>query len=338
MQIVFVHFGHRIPSYLYANLVRVSDLFPNHRVILIADRPHRLKLTRKNFENKVIELKGNYVDVNHLLAHPRDFRENFWFSTLARLLAVCDYAINTNDSILHIESDVYISNDFPLDKFSGLDRPSAYTIVGELSGVASVLWLRDSKIAELLKKYILSEVKEDSMTTDMKILGKFKAESPSSVRILASFPWKSVSLNFPLGKGLEEDFEYSTKLFDGFFDSADVGQYLFGDDPRNHRGIKYVRRELLTSYLRPRSLNYKYSNNRHFIDISDDENFKIFSLHIHCKDSKLFDTRRNQKLFKLAIRKQKKAEGHILVFYSFLNALRFSIVRRLKITFTKLFS
>lgn len=330
MKIVFVHFGPKLPNYLILNILRTCDFFPNHDVLLLLDRAQDYVIERDNFKIQQIFLHKQYSEIRNQLNHPTDFRDNFWFSSLARLTAICDFVIESNQPVLHIESDVLLAKDFPIEKFNELDRPIAYTILGEDSGVASVFWLRSVESAESLKAYIKDSVLADPSTTDMRILGNFQRVNTHVVRTLASFPHETSKLNRPLPLSIIQDFEYTHAHFTGFFDAADLGQYLFGDDPRNHRGIKYLRRELFTSYLSPKSLNYIYSKDRLFIDLDSTSDGKIFSLHLHSKNAFVFHPSTSVKEIQSAIDDQRLPERHVLVMNVFLKAVWNSILRRFR--------
>lgn len=328
MKVVFVHFGPKIPKYLIFNIRRTCDLFPNHQVFLLVDRQQDNIIGRANFQIQQVFLDHQYADIRNRLSHPSDFRDNFWFSSLVRLTAICNFVIEDNQPILHIESDVLLAKDFPIDKFHDLDRPIAYTILGENSGVASVFWLRSAESAESLKEFIKNSVLADSGTTDMRILGSFQREYPQEVRILASFPNKTLHLNAPLPMSIAQDFEYTRSHFQGYFDAADLGQFIFGDDPRNHRGVKYLRRELKTSYLSPKSLNYVFSTDRQFMNLQSTSDEKVFSLHLHSKNTSIFHASTSVKAIQSAINNQQLPEKHELVVSVFLRSVGKSILRR----------
>ena len=167
-------------------------------------------------------------------------------------------------------------------------------------------------------------------TTDMKILGLLKSQHPDLVRILASFPIKETTAYSPIDQTIRDDFEYSEYLFNGFFDSADIGQYLLGDDPRNHRGMKYIRRELATSYLKAGLLQYTFSKERQFIGLASGSTKRIYSLHVHSKNPKVFSKRFSYDVIRKALLEQDLSEKHILVLSIFLKAIKISIWRRLK--------
>jgi hypothetical protein len=273
-------------------------------------------------------MNHDYQILDEKLNHPKEFRKNFWFTSLARVYALCDYVTANNAPILHIESDVLVSRDLPLDRFAMCDRPIAYTVVGKRSGVASVMWMKNSQAALHLRDYATKSAQKDPMTTDMKILGRYQEEFPQWVRVLASFPIANESSYKSLPRQIVEDFTYTENLFEGFFDAADVGQYLLGDDPRNHRGFKLLRRQLETSYLSPREIRYSYSENRKFLGITSGLQNRFYSLHIHSKNPVVFEESKMQEVLCKAIRNQEKPEARILVLPVLIKSIKNSIIRR----------
>jgi hypothetical protein len=331
MEIVFVHFGSKFPKHLVLNLKRTCDLFPNLVVVLISDRTENLEINRDNFRRSIFTMDDDYEFLEQSLSHPKDFRHNFWFTSLARIFALCDYVISTKKPIVHIESDVLVSNDLPMNRFAMCDRPIAFTVVGRQSGVASILWLESAQAAIHLRDYAMASALNDPTTTDMKILGRYQEEFPQFVRVLASFPTEVVNSNNYLPPKIFEDFSYTNSLFEGFFDAADVGRYLFGDDPRNHRGIKLLRQQLETSYLSPSKVRYVYSKDRNFLNTASDPQNRFLSLHIHSKNIELFREKRIPELFLRAVKDQDKPGSRVLVLSILIQSIKNSLIRRLRV-------
>ena len=329
MEIVFVHFGSKFPKHLILNLKRTCELFPDLPVVLVTDGPEKLEIGKDNFRISHFTMNRDYQVLNENLNHPKDFRNNFWFTSLARIYALCDYVASNNVPILHIESDVLIAHDLPIDRFQMCDRPIAYTVVGKGSGVASVMWIQNSQAAFHLRDYASKSAQKDPTSTDMKILGRYQEEFPQRVRVLASFSIENARSYKSLSPQIVEDFTYTENLFEGFFDAADVGRYLFGDDPRNHRGIKLLRQQLETSYLSPREIRFVYSETRNFLSTAFGSQNRFYSLHIHSKDNVVFEEHKIQGALCRAIRNQDKPEERILVLSVLIKSIKNSILRRM---------
>lgn len=330
MEIVFVHFGSTPPKYLIRNLNRTCVFFPETTVTLITDVKLDIPINHNNFQKHQFELSPDYQVVDRQISHPKSFRNNFWFTSLARVMALCDYVIEKQIAILHIESDVVVSKDLPLQKFANCDRSTAYTMVGQMSGVASVLWLGNVSAAENLRDYIKLRAQTDPMTTDMKILGQYQGDYPQQVRILASFPTKLSHAYSFVPDQVIQDMIYSEEHFGGFFDAADAGQYLLGDDPRNNRGVKFLRRELETSFFKPSKVDFGYSRERRFLNIASGSVNRFFSLHIHSKNESVFDDKRLEPLLSRAVDEQSRPEIHVLVPLVLIVSIRNSLIRRFR--------
>lgn len=330
MEILFVHFGPKIPKYLRLNIQRTCKLFPNQKVVLISDFNHPKLKTINNFSVLRIKSDAEYDFLNSLLSHPKEFRNNFWFSSLARLLAIADYAIEVNCPIMHVESDVLLSKDFPFSELSKLDRQLAYPLIGENSGVASVMMILDKKSAQFLKSFIRASIMSDTTTTDMRILGQLQSKHPEMVRAFASFPLQPSENHSAMAQNIEEDFVYSENLLNGYIDAADIGQFLLGDDPRNHRGIKYLNKELPTSYLRASRLNYSYDINREFISLPGNKISKIYALHVHSKNSKVFSEKTTQSALHRACTGYVGGPRRVLVLRVLFSSIIRSIERRIR--------
>jgi hypothetical protein len=157
---------------LALNIARCKTLFPNIPIVLIANRDCNLP---RNIEVEVsiYDTGSEWLQLDNNLSHPKDFRENFWLTSLARFLAIEDYLANYPGEILHLESDVILSKDFPFNKFSNLDKPIAFPILSSSQGIASTLYIRNHETAGLLVSLTLEMASKDSKTTDMLVLRSF---------------------------------------------------------------------------------------------------------------------------------------------------------------------
>ena len=301
MNIVFVHFGPQLPKHLRRNLTRVVKLFDGHDVFLISDHDHsNLPSSVRKFH---VSERPYFRSAETNLSHPVDFRNNFWFLTLKRFLVFNLFMEEHPDPLIHLESDVVISQDFPFEIFARLATPFAFPLISDLMGIPSVLFLKDKSAADLLCELTMQCVEEDPNTIDMLILKKLLSCSPDLITILPSGPSNKgfytpeTSDNFI---SMQSD---GLSIFGGLFDGAAIGQYLLGDDPRNNRGIRRIYFESGYSSLIARSLSFYLSANRAFLDVvSEFERIPLFSIHVHSKDIRVFDEKGFAKVIALRIR------------------------------------
>ena len=294
MNIVFAHFHSKIPNYLKLNLEGILGKFPEHETFLITD------LNNKHFKLKglktiIYQPSLHWMRSEELLSHPRNFRKNFWFTSLARFIAIAEFARTNLGPILHIESDVILSREFPFEVLNAQEELFQFPIVSESLAIASVLYLKNIKAAELLEETTLSEVRSNPLTTDMHILRKLSIKHPGLFRALPSMPSNISAMN-----SVDEDFlnanAKSIAIYGGIFDGFDIGKYLFGDDPRNHRGFSRLRRNRVDMYLNPGTVKFSMGSGSDFPVVYDQKQkslIPIYALHIHCKHLGFFKINRS---------------------------------------------
>jgi len=334
MRLVYAHFGSKIPKHLRLNLIRTSTLFPNHQCILITDQEVPTFQDNITYVKVVRDKTWDYIDSR--LSHPKEFRRNFWFTSLIRFIEVAKFSSESNEKIIHIESDVIVSSDLPLDKFENIDTALAYPIFNREMGVASILFVNGKMGGEVLFKACFQALEKNEATTDMFILGEIAQLTERNVTVLPSFVQTNNSTkesNLELLEVVTQNIEY----FNGIFDGLEIGQYFFGIDSRNHRGIRIFRRPNVYGFLSVASAEYVFDNNREFpymIGINKSL-WPLYSIHIHSKDVRAFKI--NNKIFlqKYMLR-EKWSEGKSFEYKVFLLAVLKSFYRRCVFIHTKL--
>lgn len=283
--IVFVHLNSPLPLYLRFNIISTIKKFPDAKVVLIHNNKKRLYIHSNlwYFEYQPGEIS---LSIENLLNHPKDFRNNFWFSAIQRFDAIRSYLAEFNESILHLESDVIISKDFPLEKFKLGEMKIAYPIVADNRGVASSVFISDLETSEKLVQFAQATVSVNSNTTDMEILAGFYEKNQDMIIPLAFGPDKATGYGegFVLEKVLP-----AFEMFRGVFDGNDVGVYLFGTDPRNARGVSFLGTSIQGNYAKVSSWDFKFDHSRQFISLElDDALVPVFSVHATSKQLTLF--------------------------------------------------
>lgn len=286
--VIFVHLNSRIPLYLKLNIEFFLKKFPDKKIVLIHNQATQ-KWSPKGLELYRYKGSTEILNLEMLLGHPKEFRGNFWFTSIARFDAIKEYIEKTGESIIHIESDVIVSTDFPFEKFGSQGSAITYPIVALNRGIASTLYIRDLASAKLLVGSALECVQANSNTTDMEILSYHEKVFNRQVTQLAfastdekSFHTSPSLPNFrKLGKSL--------KHFGGVFDGNDIGVYLFGTDPRNRRGFSLLRTEVPNNFASPKKWDFIFDRERNFLSLKvEDGVLPIYSVHATCKQLLLF--------------------------------------------------
>jgi hypothetical protein len=337
MRIVFAHFYSPIPKHLELNLRRISNQFPEHQVFLITDRqdfnPADLKIT-VHIYNPSLE----WHKVEFSLNHPKFFRSNFWFTSLARFIAISEFTDLYPGSLLHIESDVILADDFPFARIEQSGRDFAFPIVSNEQAIASTLYFRSSHAAKKLAQLTLDESLSNPSTTDMHILRRLYDIANDKVQILPSAPVDKHG--FVSGSiEMNSKFREAVDFFGGVFDGFDLGQYLLGIDPRNRRGRSVVRSVNDSHYIDSRKLEFSMSSGRDFPNIYDYSEMKpipLYSLHVHSKNLRLFREKSSKKAIRNSVLESPLRES--MTFYPrvFIRSFLTSLKRRIQKCYSNL--
>lgn len=266
--IVFVHLGESIPRHLLLNLQGTINRFPEHDVYLVRDYKDQASELDKRV--KVVYLPAPVSLPS--LTHDERFWDNWWAKTLHRLLVLEEaHRKISASSILHIESDVFLSKSFPFDKLQHERKLAWPNHIGK-SDIASILFSPSLRHTKKLSKGLSSLVRSDPSLTDMTALYLFRVRNPEAVSSLNQDPILH-SLVFDYG---------------GVFDGAYFGSHIFGSDPSAKAGVA-VRRKLWSG--RPDFLaGAKFTVRGGFstMQMNNGSSIALHNLHVHSKDLKFF--------------------------------------------------
>lgn len=295
MNIVFVHLNTKVPMYLKKNIQRTINLFPNHKVWLIHNSS-TLKSEISGLSTFSVHHDSRWEELNSLHSHPKEFRGNFWFTSSARLLALDEFMTANQQECLHLESDVVISTDFPFDKLQNQSKILSYPLMSEARGVGSVIYMRNERASKVMVSTLIDDARKDSQSTEMLSLRNAADKNPEEFQLLPIGPsglanYRDISVE--MGNKLSQAISY----FGGIFDGVEIGQFFFGTDPRNRRGISLMRQDIAKGYCGVQKWELNYNRNRHFPDlISQSEHVAIstpiFALHLPSKEISLFSQQR----------------------------------------------
>lgn len=308
------------------NLHRTAKLFPKETVTLISNRK---QIVPSGIKIEIFEKKSEWYEVESRLRHPRNFRHNFWMTSLGRFIALADYQRKINTQILHIESDVIISGDFPIDVFRNSVTEICFPVLSLERGIASVLFLPNTETSETLVQQVKKASETDALTSDMLVLGNLYYSNANVIALPIGPNEEENYRSFTPGD-LRENWITQTSRFRGVFDGWDIGGFYFGTDPRNARGKSFLQREVPSEFADVKTWEMKFSDERNFVGlISDKGVLPVYSLHLTSKQLSLFKVKLSKDKIEKFIR---PSLGEYQVFYLriFLNQAILALIRRLK--------
>jgi len=288
-EVVLVHLGAAKAKHLWANINYLKQNWPRLQLTLIGDQGYmKDKCKKMDIGYMHFEANAREKDVVFSTNHNSNFRQGFWNYSLLRLFAVLRYVgENTNKVVIHIESDVILMRNFPFEVLADLTKP-AWLRFNESHDVASIFLVPNQKSAKWLREEFYDLLLNDKNLTDMTMLSQLSHKYPDEIEMLPIAQNKSDHLLREHGivvEELEAVTEYAAK-YGGVFDSAPIGMWLLGQDPRNHKGRlkRYI--SLNNSFVQPNQIRMETPNEKGLLLY--DDGVPIFDLHIHSKELKYF--------------------------------------------------
>ena len=293
---VFIHLGESPAEHLWLNIKRHLKLFPQIPVHLIySSSRHERRIPRG--------CDRFYLDINTLdpkLTRSRDiiFRRGFWSHTLSRLFSLpILHEQFPSDSLLHIESDVLLLPDFPWNDFRSQGTMGWQQFNFERD-VASLLFVPNLNFSRILSELLNQSLARNPSHTDMTILREIRRENPKVVDylpIVDSGISAILNPHFQNTQQILRESQNSVFFGKGIFDSAAIGMWLLGHDPRNTYG-KFLLHDTGImdtgqTPIDPKNLEYELTSSGHLkvFDKSDiNKKTSLWSLHVHSKEKKLF--------------------------------------------------
>jgi len=298
IKFVFVQLGSFIPNYLEGNIKRLSSLFPNNEIYLITNNQKLLKLTIPNLRTEIYNSNDYHEYLLNRLSKKSDFREGFWRLSLERLLALTKFQTeNKTEFLLHLESDVILFPNFPLDSIKKLNKLS-WSRYNDKLDIASLLYSPNNLSASLLQEGIEHSLELNNHHTDMTILNEIRRTNDSAVTIFPSLPYQeSYLMNQKSGISINSQIQISSEFsfFGGIFDPAAIGVWLLGKNPENSyaRLILHDRWIIDTgdSFIDPSGVNYTFKPDGNLYLVEKENHIPIFNLHVHSKNFDLLNAK-----------------------------------------------
>jgi len=281
----------KIPDYVFLNAKYLAENFPAHEVVVVTDSPIALKsLERRGVRGWLCsDPSESWAELWHSSEHNRDFRNDFWFKTVARFWSLSEYmSAHDYDAIIHVEADVWLSPSFPFAKFLDLGDKLAYPMKSLSEGLASTLYIGGRNSISVLIKHTNESFKENGKSTDVSVLGSFWKRHGELFYRLPSGPNSIFHHKLAAIKPTMESPAGNFEKFNGLFDASSLGIYFTGVDPRNSWGFRTIFKDDRYEFD-TRDLSISLKNNSLWL-IQHEHEYEVFSLHIHSKDKRFFNS------------------------------------------------
>lgn len=290
MVIVFVHLGPSRARWLIPNALATKARFSIP--VVIATNSERVSSDAHAAGLEIVELRDDYVRELHEMAQvvpSTTYRGGFWLMTTGRFACLSEVHAAIGDAeILHIESDVYLMPNLDLTKFSLLPTSLSFGLADPTLGSGAILYSRSQASTDLFVAKLLYAVSKFGPANDMEALRLLWQGNKPLISLLPSLPSANAPLlNHDLFRDYGDLMSQGVEHFRGFFDLSAIGQYLFGTDGRNLRGLVKRFCDPPSISLQPSAMRYSFDGNELVVepaqgsDIS--QRLPILSLHIHSK-------------------------------------------------------
>jgi len=274
--LVFIHLGSKNPLYLERNISRTRAIFPEVSIV-VAGQNERLS-------SLASEVGATFCKLDDWLGDPdlvaeeiardgldKSFWNGYWQKTFDRLLAIAYIHESIGPgSLVHIEIDVIVTQDFPVSDFANLTK-IMWGAYDDRADIASIVSSPSAEDSRWLFNALVAEASADNTVTDMVALRKVREKYPEKIMLLPATPC--------------EPFDSSSGPV--IFDGLHIGEWLFGWDPKAHWGFK--RRRILINPYSDVVAAGKFSFEDGSLALETGKGkAQIASLHIHSKELRYF--------------------------------------------------
>jgi hypothetical protein len=296
--VVFIHLGDHLPRWLMPSILDFQK--NNQRNFVVVINNHQIAMHLKKYKIPNWIVPEDKIGLPSSLNNPElyYFRNGFWRESTRRFWALKEFQFYAKTSIIHFESDVKVFNNFPYSLFSKLKQPIAYPLSAPGYGVASVFYSRNYEALDKLLNFWSDEKSDkkieniEHFVNDMTLLGLSVTKLPDLVTNLPTIH-RDCQFIAEHSKSFQNTLANNFEIFGGIFDGATLGQYLFGFDARNERGIRRLFSFREYHSLRPNKMNFKFTPESQILELSCclKESTQVFNLHIHSKDVRVFSNK-----------------------------------------------
>jgi len=296
LRLVFIHLGEAKADHLWANIENILQSSSDYKIDVITSKP----LDDAPSDNPRLSFYVYHSDIflssvlDKATIDPK-FRSGFWRFSLERLFALTAHHQNyPAASLLHIESDILLLPNFPFHIFDKLEKP-AWLKQDKDRDIAAILYIPNIGKSNWLLKKMLQEIEGKKQINDMLLLSAISTKFPESVTILPSISQQDSGLinkSYQMSSKIKSQISSNFATFDGIFDPAALGIWLTGNDPRNAFGVtrKFDTHSLLNggTFVDPSKTIFSFSESEGLTVLDNGKRVRIYNLHVHSKNQKLF--------------------------------------------------
>lgn len=238
--------------------------------------------------------------------------------TFDRLLVLSDVHDFVGDGcLIHVESDVILTKDFPLEDFAGTQQ-LMWAGFHEGADIASIVSSPSAESPRWLSNALIAEARLYGAITDMRALRRVRGKYPGKIKLLPGSPLETHKSHF---QGV-------------VFDGAHFVEWLFGWHPKAHWGFKQ-RRKWINPYSDSVSRGKFEVDEGSIILTLQGQAAKLANVHIHSKEVAFFAPEISLKMRRLV-----KKVRHGSFFYGFVPSAfvswTLSRVKRWSVTILKM--
>ena len=300
-EVVLVHFGPALPSYLFTCVEQVRVWSPNVRITVLAERealnPAMDQLRAFGAAGVALEDEPKSTVHQKWLAKNR-LGSGFWNFATRRFLALGDYISRRGlRDVIHLENDnlLYVDAEWLTQRLSKFYPNMAATFDADKRVIPGIVYFHTPQSSGRLAAHLLKVT--DRGLNDMESLADFYAAR--QIDHLPVLP-KEYAQHHPLvnesGVSTKRPEAYSkhSDSLGGIFDAAAIGQYLGGISPVHNQpnSVGFINE---TAIYRADKMEIAWrrddQDRTYPVVIEGPREYRIFNLHIHSKNLQQFMSR-----------------------------------------------
>lgn len=289
---LLIHLGKQPNIHFWSNIKLLKKRFPSIKIYVALEKNHRVPLEISELDIEIRRINRTDEHKRHLLnmSHDRKFRDGFWIYTLERLFFMEQiHSEFPEEALLHVESDVLLLSNFPIDKIMNMTKIMWFAY-NEIRDVSSLFYSPHICQTIWFQNEIIKEIGMNPTHTDMTLLKNIALKYPQKIDYFPTLSNEIPSLlskEYHNNQSLIEKCMTFEEYFDGIFDSAPIGMWLLGQDPKNNYGTTVLHESSLyergDSLVNPVHIQY-FMNEDDNISISDGtKKVNLYCIHVHSK-------------------------------------------------------